>query len=356
MKARTSSFRSTPGVMPRAVVIGLLGLVALVDSTQAQFNPDWTRHFRVGALTGFNIKGDFKMDGMFSVSGNNAGATGVSGVNHRYDDGYVLVDDTGNAQQWTSYWGYDSASQYDAATHQLFMHSSSSFSATGSGSAQDDVALGVELAYGGELKRWGRTSLGWELGFGFLPIGLKDHGAMPATVNRSTYAFDTGGIVLPTAPYQGGPGGVGPTIHDVATLVGSDTVSGTLTGSRKLDVTLYSLRLGPTLSVNLSPRFSVAGGLGPAVGLATETYKYDEAIAFTDGTSAHNRGSFDATDVVYGGYVNVTAVYHAEENGDIFLGVQYMPMSASTITGPGRSAKLDLQGQVYVTLGVNWPF
>src|SRR6478736_309433 len=56
-----------------------------------------TRHFRVGAMVGFNLKADFSMSGTFSASGNNPGAVGVSGQDHIYDDGYVRVDANGIA-------------------------------------------------------------------------------------------------------------------------------------------------------------------------------------------------------------------------------------------------------------------
>src|SRR6478736_9428060 len=57
----------------------------------------WPKHFRVGAMAGFNIKADFKMSGTFAVSGYNPGGV-FPGTDHVYDDGYVRVDELGNAQ------------------------------------------------------------------------------------------------------------------------------------------------------------------------------------------------------------------------------------------------------------------
>jgi hypothetical protein len=64
----------------------------------------------------------------------------------------------------------------------------------------------------------------------------------------------------------------------------------------------------------------------------------------------------DATDVVYGGYADATLMYHLVENGDLYLGVQYMSLGNANISGGGRSAELNLGGQVYITAGINWPF
>src|ERR1041385_972660 len=64
---------------------------------------DWSRHFRIGMLVGFNLKASFRLSGEFSVSGSQPGATNVSGLDHFYDDGYVRVDETGNALGKTIY-------------------------------------------------------------------------------------------------------------------------------------------------------------------------------------------------------------------------------------------------------------
>jgi hypothetical protein len=333
----------------RFCACGLAGaaLAAAQARAESPYDPNWTRNFRLGAVVGMNIKGDFKMSGDFGVVGNPPGV---------YDDGYVLVDDTGNAGGYTSYWGYENASQYDPGTQTLLMHSSSSFSATGSGSGKEDAAVGFELAYGGVLKRWRRSRLEWELGFGWLPIEIEDGSPASALVTRSEYAFETGGILMPTAPYNGGSSGIGPTIRTTPTLVGTDTEAASLLGSRGLDVSLYTFRLGPTLFHDLSRHVGIAVGIGGAVGIADETYEFNEAITFSDGSVSRNRGSFGQTDVVYGGYVNVTATWHVEEGGDLYFGVQYMPMSGSTLSQDGREASLDLSGQLYFSIGVNWPF
>src|SRR5688572_27916563 len=71
----------------------------------------WPRHCRLGVMAGLNLKADFNMNGTsFVVSGSQPGAA-ISGVDHFYDDSYVRVDQTGNAENVTSFWGYNNASQ-----------------------------------------------------------------------------------------------------------------------------------------------------------------------------------------------------------------------------------------------------
>jgi hypothetical protein len=314
---------------------------------------DWTRHFRVGALMGMNIRANFSMNGSFGISGNNP-AAGV------FDDGYVLKDQSGSTQ-YTGNWGYDNASQLSGST--LSMHATSSFTPVGGGSLSDSgnggLMPGLDVAYGGNLWYWRHARVGWELGFGWLPVGISDNfNNQPIQAIESTYTFKTGGIVVPGAPYQGGFSGSGePLIPYPAGFTPSSTVTnkGTLSGSHTLDATLYTLRLGPSIYWDLPRRFGLALGAGPAVGLVDGKYKYNETIT-TAGGSIQNSGSASGTDFVFGGYVNGTLLYHLQNNGDLYLGAQYMPMTDATINGGGRQGRLNLDGQLYFSVGLNWPF
>ena len=145
---------------------------------------DWTRHFRIGALVGMNISANFNQNGLFNISGNNP-ANGI------YDDGYVRPDQNGDPN-YTSYWGYNNASQqYDPAHQQLTMHSSSSYSTTGGGREDGGAFPGFEMAYGGNLWYWKHARVGWEFGFGLLPVDISEDFNAPATVTQSTYTFST---------------------------------------------------------------------------------------------------------------------------------------------------------------------
>ena len=314
---------------------------------------DWTRHFRIGALVGMNISAKFNESGVFNISGNNA-ANGI------YDDGYVREDQTGNAGGYTGYWGYNNASQYNAVAQTLSMHSTSSYSTSGSANDNGGPFPGFDMAYGDNLWYWKHARVGWELGFGLLPVSITDNHPMSATVNQSTYIFDTGGIVIPGAPYQGGPSGQGPLLPGSPASVSSQTLSaGTVTGTRTLDVMLYTLRLGPTFYWDLGDHVGMSLGAGPTIGLVSGDYKYDETIT-AGGVSAHNTGSFGATDMTFGGYVNGTLMYHVHDewsgDADIFVSAQYMPMGDATFNGAGREGRLNLSGQLYFSIGINWPF
>lgn len=327
----------------------------LPESSWAQVTGDWTRHLRLGAQVGLNLKGDFKIGGQYAVSGTQPGAVGVSGVNHTYQDGYVKVDDTQNAGGLTSYWGYENASQVSGG--QLLMHSTDSFS-TGSSRTSADAGpqIGLDLAYGGELTLWHRTLIGWDFGFGFMPVNVKDKNVRAATLSQSTYAFDISGLSsIPTDPYHGGSSGLGPLIGDQATFVGQSNASGFLGGTRELDYTLYQFRLGPTFYWDLGSRLALQTSLGGAMGLLSGGYRFNETL--TTGTSSvRNIGKIDNTDLVYGGYANATLLWRSGEKADLFVSAQFLTLGNSTVSGGGREATLKLGRGVFFSAGINWPF
>jgi len=304
---------------------------------------DWTRHFRIGAMVGLNISANFSTKGTFNISK-------PAGV---YDDGYVLPDNMGTAFNRTGNYGYKNASQLVGSS--LTMQNTTSYTTSGSSQDSGSAFPGFDMAYGGNLWDWGKARIGWDLGFGLLPISITDNRPMSASVNQTTYIFNTGGIVVPSAPYYGGFNRQGEsTIYYNPISSSTNTSPETITGSRTLDVMLYTVRLGPSVYWDLNEDFGLSAGAGPAVGIVSGSLKYNEIIPTS---SVPNKGQIDATDVVYGGYVNASLMYHVPgENGDLYLGVQYMSLGNATISGGGRQGRLNLGGQVYITAGINWPF
>jgi hypothetical protein len=94
---------------------------------------------------------------------------------------------------------------------------------------------------------------------------------------------------------------------------------------------------------------------GPVLGIVSGDYKYDETITAGGGNS-RNTGRIPGTKLTYGGYVNAAVMYHVQQDADIFVSAQYMPMGDATISGGGREGRLNLGGQIYISAGINWPF
>ena len=322
---------------------------------------DWTRNFRIGMQLGLNITADFNTSGSMSLSSKNPGPTGPAGAtaNHEYDDGYIRVDDTGNAQGRTANWGYRNASQFDSESGTLSFHNANSISGATAGarSVDDNPYIGFEAAYGGTIMQLGRHSrLGWEAGFSYMPVGIKDRRPLSGDITVGVQTV-TPGITIPDPGYQGTATSAGtPTIPSDPNAGTPITAPGTVTGTRQLDLTLYTLRLGPTFYWHFARRWGLSASAGPAVSIANGDYRYNEFVDVPGVFSGPVDGKFGKTDFLYGGYVNAIALFRLEPGGDLFAGVQFMPLTSTTFSHNGRSAKLDASGAIYFTAGVNWPF
>jgi len=309
---------------------------------------DWTRHFHVGGFAAFNIKGSFKMDGNFNSSGNDV-AKGI------FDNGYVRPDKTGSSDGLTSFWGYNSQTQVSG--QDLILSATTGYKTDGPvhGNADAGVSPGFDMSYGANYWYWKHARVGWELGFNLLPISIKNTQKFTVNANQSTYTFHTGNAFLPTEPYQGGDSGSGILIRDNNFNVSSNSSSASVTGTHSLDAIVYSVRLGPTFDWDLGSHVDMQLGAGPVVGVVDGEYSFDETVTVGD-VASHNRGSFSSVGVQYGGYANATFNVHINQSVDFYLGAQYVMMNNYNISSGGRSANLDLGGQILVSAGINWPF
>ncbi|HEX4343387.1 MAG TPA: hypothetical protein VH255_08345, partial [Verrucomicrobiae bacterium] len=221
------------------------------------------------------------------------------------------------------------------------------------------VVPGIDLAYSAYIWNTKHLNIGWEIGFDWLPIGVSANQSQSGFVDETTTIFSTGGIVVPTAPYQGGSSGTGPLLPTTPTSSTETTSSpASITGTQGLDLNLYVFRLGPTFNVNLGKSFSITAGIGPALGVVDGELQFNENIV-TSVSSTSNKGHISATQLVYGGYVNFTALYHLPSDAghaDIYISTQYMPLNTATFKGAGREGQLELSGQASVSIGFNWPF
>ena len=324
---------------------------------------DWTKHFRVGLQLGLNIDAEFSMGESARLSASRPGGTGFR-EDHFYDNGFVRVDDTGNAEvdgvPRTTVWGYDSASQIVGDT--LEFHSAQSFSPIDSGSTEAEEApyLGLEAVYGMHLFQRGRTVVGWEVGYGLLALDMSDSRTLFGDIGALIDVYPVGDVSLPDAPYRGGasggeqvsiPGGPG----DDGRF--EDVFEGRISGTRELDMYMHNFRVGPTFHWELSPRWAAQASAGAAVGIVSGDYRYDEQVTnLGTTTSFRNSDRFSQTEVVYGGYLNGVVMYHVQEHADIYAGLQFMSLSDAEFEKDGRRAKIKLGAAVSFLLGVNWPF
>ena len=329
-----------PALLWHVAVVGLL-----LSSVGVAAQDPFIRHFRAGVLIGANIDAEFSQSGTFETS---------SAPEGDYDDGFVGPDDTGNAGGFTSNWGYNDTSQYDAGDERLTFSRAGDYTVTENSTANSDPQFGLDLAYGGTIKRIGKTWLSWEVGFSLVPMTVKGESSAPATLTEDTFTFSTAGLIVPMAPYRGSPSG-GPLM--ATDLIGTNRTesTGTLTASREIEAMLYNLRLGPHFHWDLNKHWSVEAMGGFALGFVDGKYSYDERLLTGTGSGSAS-GDIRQTSWVYGGYAGVLTQIHVERNSYFYGSAQFMTLGNVEFSDGGRQAQLQLDQGLYFSLGFTWLF
>ena len=339
--------------------LSLLSVLTAAASVHAQ--EDWLRHFRIGASVLLNVKTEFKTTGTFNLNPGPPSARG--GIT--YDNGFVGVDETGNqplpneTEPVTTFWGYNSNTQYDAANNELTFNQTHSFTGSGANDS-DDVAPGFDMVYAATFRQWDRVAIGGELGFGISFFGARDRSSMAATLTQRVDRYSTGGTQIPNAPYTGPETRGGVTTGEVinSTPIGTSTITtpGTISGDRSLDGMIYNLRLGPLVRWEFLPHWTLNGSAGGAIGLVDVQYEFNESIAANATSSLSNSGDFSETEFKFGGYAGAVVMYDTGDYWEAYLGAHFMTLQDTQVSQGGREAKLDLGGAIFITAGINWSF
>jgi hypothetical protein len=315
----------------------------------------------------FNIEVSFKTQ--FNPALLQAGP-GISGVDRNYDDGYNRVDNTGNEDGITHYWGYESDSQYDAALHTITLHGASG--STEAGSRDDGLQMGVELTYNRELGRRGKARWGVESAINYLKVSIRDNqpAGVGGTLVTDTYQlpelpFGGGYVIPPPAPYHGThepPASGLATLSDSPSSRATSALNATSSGTRDFDANVIGWRIGPYLEfpvvTNLS--FSLSGGFS-LVGVISD-YRYNETVTYHDPGSALDNlevameGSGTHSGLLAGGFVGGGFYLALEKGWTAFGGVQFQYAGTYTHGEGASSAKLDLGKSLFVSLGASYSF
>jgi hypothetical protein len=307
---------------------------------------DNPNRFFLGPRFGMNFKADFHNNASYFKEVNPGPAAG--GTDHTYNDGYVLVDSSGNAGGLTWNWGYQNSSQVAGDTMQFHAIQSSS-----SSSATDDPQYGAELIYQrviGRLPFLSSGRWGLEAGFGFTELDLRDNRSGTMSVTTDTYQLN--GVLPPSAGYNGTFVGPGALLGDTPTRT---TEFAALTSHQKLSGQMFSLRLGPFAEWNFTPKLSLAASVGLTLAPTMVDYDFSETVALASGTFAES-GHSSKTKLLYGPYVGGMLRYNFNKNWGVYVGAQFQNLTDLEQSVGGHTARLDPGATVYGTVGASWSF
>jgi hypothetical protein len=313
----------------RAIGMGGMFAAVALSVLADDDNPSEWNHFGLDFRMGFNIKAKFTGPAVLAAPSPPPPSAGPA-VNRAYSDGFVNVDSSGNAGNLTWNWGYQNPSQISGDT--VLMHAASVSSGAGA-SRSDDPTLGFEVSYVRDLGHecWGRWGI--KAAFGYTAIDLCAGGQL------ITDAYPLNGVVPPIAPYAGSFSGPGVVIGSLPTR--------SLTGSRKLDATLYDFHLGPTVSLDLAKRLSAELGGGLAVGVMDSTFAFHETPS---------SGSTSDTGCLVGAYAEAGLAYRVAKAASLFAGAQFQYLGDFNQSVGGRSVQLDLSQSIFCLVGLELHF
>lgn len=351
MKRKSKTLR--PLVPVAALGILSVGAQTFTPTKVVPVPPESPNKLSASFRMAFNVKTSFENVGTPPVNST------PNGDPFNYDDGYVLVDATGNAMGYTRYWGYTSSAQLPGDGTILMNR----YSGTSVNGDTDEPLPGFELTYRRELGRGEKFRWGLEAAGNYMHVNSRNSGSLAYNSTRYTdaYALPTapgGGYVTPPPPpyYQGPdlpPGG--------SIVIGADPVSsfvnsvaGSVSGYHELDANVIGWRLGPYVEMPLGERgrLSLSGGLS----LAYVMSDFDFSESITAPVSGTVTGSGSDSDLLVGAYISGEAAYQLSEAWEVFGNVQFQYLDQYSQTVNGRTAVLDMTKSLFVSVGLSYSF
>ncbi len=302
-----------------------------------------------------------------NISAKFHGVGSAGGPGH-YFDGYVLTDSTGNYLDYTSFWGYQNAAQYNQLgnvnlpANSFSYHNPVPSDFASPSSSGDDANLGLELAYQRQLgvkEDWHNMRYGFEVALNYMKLSTSSHGASLTDVLTDNFLF--GGIPgqIPLPGHQGGfNGDPGDPVLVVPGIPGLNT-TGTLQSHDGFDADIWGARIGPYIQFPFGKKdqftLSFSGGLALGFINANESWKQTLTLDNAGGASTISGGGSNF-DVLCGWYIDATADYQINERWGLAAGVQYQDLDTYSHNFSGRTAELDLSSSIFFHIGISYNF
>ena len=286
-------------------------------------------------------------------------ATGVS-----YQDGYIGIDESGNAplpgqtQGRTFYWGYARQDQIADLNHDgigdtlLLSHSASG---TLLQDFKNDPQAGLEVSYARQLGERQGSTFGIETSFSFTSLDLRAHGiADPRVLGVDAFSLGNPPIVPPaevpyTGPYQLEPPFGAPSIYDTPT-------HHPVTIDSSFDASIYGLKVGPYFEFPLAKRLSFALSGGFSLLIADSDFRIQQSVAVPSPGIASGTVSGSSLGVLPGAYAAGRLSLMASDKVNVFTGLQYESNGHHSQSLAGKRVDIDFWNAIYWTFGVSYSF
>lgn len=342
--------RDSGSRLNRWVLVALMVLPA-VQAAEPIPRPN---RITVAPRAAFNVKAGFTSS-LAAASAVDPGPATGGQIPRTYDDGFVGVDSSGNAEGKTWYWGYQNDAQVDVAADSLNLNALLSSGAASVEDVDEDLLFGGEATFTRYLFEFGRAFWGLELGVNFTPVSIEDSTPLTAPGSAVRDAFSLGGVTPPRAPYAGSVAGPGPVIGDspARTALNPEMV---FTGQREIEATTFGLRFGPNLDVPMGEPLSLQISGGAYVMYADAEFTYSETVSVAGQPLRTQGGRVEEQDWILGAYVRGQVLLMLSPTVGLFAGAEFLFIEDLELQNGSHGATLDFGDSFAAFLGVAFTF
>ena len=340
------------------------------ELTKSASYQDSTNRVSLSLRYGLNINAKFKGIGNGVLSGLGSGKNRVTldGDQYNYSDGYVgngstlRADVSGNFLGYTSYWGYENASQYNSVANTFTFHNVTSAGIPSEVSGDNDNGCpSFEFTYDWQLgikEDWHHLRYGLGAAINYTRFSMNGNNSYNIFSTTEVYQF--GGISgqQPAPGYQGlWSGNPGDPVLVVPGVSSSSSLSHNFLAQQDFDANIWGFRLGPYLEYPFNDKWSLHLSGGLALGLIDAEANWKEKLTqLSDNSTTSASGGGRNADLLWGYYISLNANYQINQRWGIEAGVQFQDLGTYSHNFSGRTAELDLSQSIFVQIGISYSF
>ena len=340
----------------------MMGTMAVTCASAADFKlesqpPGDNNRVSVSGRFLFNVSAQFR----HQTSAVNPGpGVGVHGVDHVYDNGYVKVDDSGNAGNVTWNWGFQDPASVVGTTLEL---STVNSPADGLTEQRDgDPQYGFEISYGRVLSHFElgpkhQMAIGLLGAFGVTALDIQNNSTINGATTGLKDTYNLAGLpIIPGAPYYGAspvPGGSLPLlIPDAPSSRSPINIAASATERMKVDGQLYGFKFGPFIELPITQRIKAQIQGGFAALLADGEFSYSETIS----TGGVGSASASRSEWLIGGFIEGQLSLSVCRNWDVFVGAGWQSLGHYSVTAGPKEVRADFGNAVSLFGGLGYSF
>ncbi|MGE3308711.1 MAG: hypothetical protein AB7O66_01985 [Limisphaerales bacterium] len=334
-----------------AFLTSLPAVVALDSAAQNQ-----SLSFTGGVL--LNTKVNFKGLGAHPAGSQPGPATGGS-FDRTYDNGFNRVDNSGNANNTTVNYGYQTTSQIGAAG--VTLTSASAESSVALEDAGAFIEPSANLEYRGSLGSWGESDWGVLLGVGYQTVNQNVAGSFVTDASVIEDRFSLGAGVaredLPPAPFSGTASSDVPRISSEP-FRALRTVPGArrLDGSWKFTSEFIPITGGLYFEFQVAGRLNAIASAGLLAAFVNAELRYQETSTVGVLPPVQDDGADGTNDFILGGFVQLGVDWALWENASLVAGARWQPAQEFNHSVEGRTVELDFSVAFAVHAGFSFRF